>query len=321
MRRTQDWLCGLAVVCSVAVFALGCGGGQKPAGGGSKPKGSGSASGTSNEGASGTVDKSDASGTSSTSGTTNGTSGSGSTTASSGWGNFRGRFVFDGTAPEAAKLTVDKDTDTCGKHDIRDESVVVNTENGGLANVVVYLAVRSGDKPPAAHESYNAAAESKVVLDNLNCRFEPHVALVRTNQPLLVGNKDDVGHNTKVETFENPTINPITPAGGNFEHTYSRAERKPARVSCSIHSWMSAWVLVQDHPYSAVSDKDGNFEIKNLPVGNWTFIVWHEKAEYVNQVTIGGAKQDWGRGRVTVDVKADATTDLGEIKVAPSLFN
>ena len=49
------------------------------------------------------------------------------------------------------------------------------------------------------------------------------------------------------------------------------------RVKCNIHSWMHAFIGVLNHPYFAVSGKDGSFEIKNLPPGTYTIAVWQEK--------------------------------------------
>jgi hypothetical protein len=200
-----------------------------------------------------------------------------------------------------------------------DESVVVNKDNGGLADVVVSLYVGRGEDPPPVHASYEQIATSQVRLDNEHCRFEPRVALLRTTQTLVVGNKDPVGHNTKVDTMSNPPINPITPAGGTFEHKFSVAERAPARVSCSIHPWMSGWVVVSDNPYFAKSDESGHFEIKNVPAGKWTFQFWHGKAKYVSEVVRDGKTEEWKRGRLAVDIQPGAN-DLGEIRLKPELF-
>ena len=57
---------------------------------------------------------------------------------------------------------------------------------------------------------------------------------------------------------------------------------------CDVHSWMNAYVGVLDHPYFAVSDKDGKFDLKTLPPGTYTIEAWHEKlGTATQQVTIG----------------------------------
>ena len=58
---------------------------------------------------------------------------------------------------------------------------------------------------------------------------------------------------------------------------------KPVYVHCNIHGWMSAYAAALDHPYAAITGKDGSFEIKNVPVGAEVMIyAWHEKGEYLN---------------------------------------
>jgi hypothetical protein len=55
------------------------------------------------------------------------------------------------------------------------------------------------------------------------------------------------------------------------------------KVGCDIHPYMTAWWVVLDHPYVAVTDSEGKFEIKGLPAGKHEFIVWHERAGYINR--------------------------------------
>ena len=50
-----------------------------------------------------------------------------------------------------------------------------------------------------------------------------------------------------------------------------------------IHVWMGAYILIVDHPYAAVTGKDGRFEIRNLPVGNHEFRIWHEAVGYLEK--------------------------------------
>lgn len=235
------------------------------------------------------------------------------------WGTIKGRFVFDGAPPAAKAISVTKDAAFCGKHDLKDESLVVNEENKGIANVVLTLYLARGDKAPTPHPDYAKTATDEVHLDNQNCRFEPHVVLVRTSQTLVVGNKDAVGHNTKIDTLSNTPINPIIPANGELKHKFTDEERIPSLVSCSIHPWMNARVVVKESPYMAVTDADGNFEIKNLPVGDWTFLAWHEASGYVQEVKLGGKATKWARGRFEQSVK-EGDNDMGDILIAPAAF-
>ena len=65
------------------------------------------------------------------------------------------------------------------------------------------------------------------------------------------------------------------PAGGNKE-VKLKADKQPIAISCNIHPWMKGYMCVFDHPYFAVTDDDGNFEIKNVPAGKLQMVIWQE---------------------------------------------
>lgn len=236
-----------------------------------------------------------------------------------GYGHLRLRFVYDGDAPKAAAKKVTKDTEACGTKPLVDESLVVNGENGGLANVIVWLYLKRGATPPAAHPSYAETAEAGVRLDNEFCRFEPYVTLLRTSQTLIMGNKDTVGHNTNIMPIVNPGLNQTIAPGTDLPTTFSEAESLPSRVSCNIHPWMTAWMMISDHPYVAKSDENGNVELKNLPDGEWTFRAWHELPGYVSDLELGGEPTRWSKGRFEVTI-ASNIRDLGDVKLKPAIF-
>ena len=235
--------------------------------------------------------------------------------ASAEWGNLKGQFVFDGTPPKQPEITVTKDVEFCGKFDLLAENVVVDPDSKGIANVVVYLYPGRRQKVEV-HPSYEAAAKEPVAFDNIGCRFEPHIVTLMTGQTLKIGNKDAVGHNTKMDCLSNAPINPIIPANQTLEQTFSKEERLPVTVSCNIHPWMTARVVIKEHPYMAVSGADGTFEIKNLPAGEWTFQVWHEESGYVQDVKLGGKKTEWSKGRFDLEIES-GDNDLGVVGFAP----
>jgi len=235
------------------------------------------------------------------------------------WGDLKATFIYDGTAFKAKSLKITSDVEYCSKHAPKDESLVVNPDNHGIANVIAYLYLRRSAPKPPVHPSYRQTAEAKVLLDNKQCRFDPHVVLLRTTQTLVMHNSDDVSHNTKVDTFVNPAINFTIPVHRKMEHQFPRAERLPARVSCSIHPWMTGWVVIKDNPYMGSSDKDGQLLIKNIPIGTWTFQFWHERAGYVREVKQNGETKQWKRGRIEITIQP-GVNDLGEVRLAPSLF-
>jgi hypothetical protein len=130
-----------------------------------------------------------------------------------------------------------------------------------------------------------------------------------------------VGHNTNIAAITDGNLaqNIVVPSGGQVKMKFPVEERFPMHLACNIHPWMHGKVVVKEHPYVAVTDKDGKLTIKNIPVGTWTFQFWHERPGYVVDVTIGGKKTNWKRGRPELTIKA-GKNDLGVIKLAPSVF-
>ena len=231
------------------------------------------------------------------------------------WGTIKGRFLFGGSAPTPAELKADKDIEVCGKHKLVNEELAVGADKG-IANVVVFVR----DKSVKVHPDLAAGKNEKVVLDNKSCRFEPHVSIVQTGQTLVLKNSDTVGHNSNVATIKNPPSNSLIPAGQESTVTLASEEAIPAQVTCNIHPWMKAWLVVRPNPYAAVSKPDGSFEIKNLPAGEVELQLWHEKAGYVGEITVGGKAEKIAKGRKKVTVAA-GENNLGDMVLDASLFN
>ncbi|RLS74356.1 MAG: hypothetical protein DWI01_01595 [Planctomycetota bacterium] len=229
------------------------------------------------------------------------------------WGTLKGRFKFGGAVPTAAALKADKDVEVCGKEKLLNEELVVGAD-GGIANVVVFVR----DKDVKVHPDA-AAAKAPVLMDNKNCRFEPHVAFVQIGQPLTLKNSDSVGHNSNIATIKNPPSNSLIAAGAESNVTFKAEEAIPAQVTCNIHPWMKGWVLVRPNPYGAVSSADGSFEIKNLPAGDIELQLWHEKAGYIGEISVKGKSEKIAKGRKKIKVAA-GDNDLGEMVLDANLF-
>ena len=229
------------------------------------------------------------------------------------WGTLKGKIVYDGKAPAPAPIDSTKDQ-FCGMHKLVSENVVVG-KDGGLANVVIFVRTKGVD----IHPDYEKEAGNKVVLDNNKCQFVPHVVGLWNKQTLVLKNSDPTAHNSKVDAFANGAINPLIPAMGQVENKFGAPETTPAPVSCNIHPWMKAWIVVRPDPYFAITDENGEFEIKNLPAGKeLEFQVWQEEAGYLKNISFGKTKTDT-RGRFEMKLKA-GDNDLGQAKVDPKLL-
>jgi len=83
---------------------------------------------------------------------------------------------------------------------------------------------------------------------------------------------------------------------------------------------MKSWIVVRPNPYGAVSQADGSFEIKNVPAGGELELqLWHEKAGYIGEVTVGGKAEKISKGRKKVKVAA-GDNNLGEMVLDANLF-
>jgi hypothetical protein len=237
-------------------------------------------------------------------------------------GSLKAKFTYDGKAPKPAALKPTADPAFCGKKEhadkLVDESLVVGPK-GELANVIVFLSPAVGKKV-AIHPNYEAKKKEAVVIDNMGCRFEPHIALLWTEQPLRIGNKDAVGHNTKIDGIAGKSINPLIPPNGSLDETFPKAERLPLIVGCNIHPWMKARLLIQEHPYFAKSGADGTLEIKDIPPGEYDFRVYHEKVGNVAKAKIDGKEVKWTAGKFKAKIEDGKAFDLGEALLDPALF-
>lgn len=198
---------------------------------------------------------------------------------SAGWGTLKGRVVFSGEAPAPKVLIAKGDKDAkdaavCAKNEIDSERLVVNKANKGVRYALVYL-----PKPTAVNkEAESAAKTAEVVFDQKNCTFTPHVLATMKGTTVSVTSSDPVGHNTNGVGFNyNAKFNIPTPPGAPATPVVLKsAEPKPAEVNCDIHNWMKSYWFAAGNPYFAVTDADGNFEIKNVPAGDQKVVVWCE---------------------------------------------
>jgi plastocyanin len=226
------------------------------------------------------------------------------------WGDLEVDIVLKGSYTPA-KIVPDKDTAFCGKHKLVQEQLTVDPKTGAIANLVIYL--QTGSQKVEVHPDYAKTAKEPIKIDNKGCRFEPHIVAVRTGQPLVIGNPDPIGHNTKAEFFDNPSFNELIPAGGKIEKTFGKPEAGAVKFECSIHGWMNAYLFVKDDPYVGVSDAKGHVSIKNLPVGERTFGVWNYAN--VTKATINGKAETLARGKWKVAIKPGANKYKLEIDI------
>jgi hypothetical protein len=217
-------------------------------------------------------------------------------------GTLKGKVTLAGTPPSAKPLNIppdNKDRDHClkGSKDETTEQLWRVSDNGGVANVVVWVRAPKGHYFNLSEEQRKPATEL-VKIEQPHCAFIPHVAVLfpdyydpkskkeqATGQKFEVTNSAPITHNTNwtpVNTVVNKPDNVILPPNGGKKDidlkSGSRAgQEEHLTLKCNIHTWMSAHVWAFDHPFAAVTDKDGSYEIKNVPADTDLEVVyWHE---------------------------------------------
>ena len=193
-----------------------------------------------------------------------------------------GVVKFQGVAPKPTKIDMSADP-KCLKSGPASTQDIVTDANGGLENVVVYvadgLAGRTFDSP-----------QQPAVFTQKGCTYAPHVFAMRAGQKLDVVNSDSTTHNIHPQPENNREWNKSQPPGVAIEETFAR-EEIAIPVKCNVHPWMKGYIAVFKHPYFAVSSKNGSFDLKDLPPGTYTIKAWHEKlGTMTQQVTVAAGE-------------------------------
>lgn len=202
------------------------------------------------------------------------------TAKADGPGSVTGKVSFDGEPPVRTPVRMAADPNCKPGPESLSEATIVAADKG-LKNVFVYV------KDGLGNAVYETPA-SPVVLDQVGCRYEPHVFGVFVNQPIDIKNSDMTLHNVHAVPKSNEEFNFGQP--NEQAPTVTKMFTKPeigVSFQCDVHGWMRSYANVVTHPFFAVTKDDGTFEIKGLPAGTYTIEAWHERlGTQTQQVTI-----------------------------------
>ncbi len=126
----------------------------------------------------------------------------------------------------------------------------------------------------APRSAFDDREPGRAVMDQRNETFVPRLLAVTTGTAVDFPNSDLTYHNvfslSRARRFDL----------GRYAAGKSKSVRfdRPGivRVFCDIHSHMSAFVVVFNHPYFRVTDVDGRYRIDNVPAGTYTIVGWYE---------------------------------------------
>jgi hypothetical protein len=183
------------------------------------------------------------------------------------WGTVKGQVTWGGKMPAPGS-----------------ENVVVNVKNKGLKNAYVWLTDPDDEKKaPPINPALKAGKDVQLTVQQVGPvrRFEPHVLAIQAGQAVRVKNDTAVPDNVGILGGDGTDIAcPFAP--GKEASINLAASRRPYLVESAIFPAMRGYVRVFDHPYFALTDAEGKFEIKGAPAGKYNIIIWHEETGWVN---------------------------------------
>ncbi len=198
--------------------------------------------------------------------------------------SLKGTVKFEGTAPKPTRIDMSQDPLCAKAHSTpaTTEEVVVGP-NSGLENVVVYVS-------DGLTTHTFQAPQQPVTFEQKGCQYKPHVLAMQASQKLEIVNSDETTHNIHPNPSNNREWNMTQPHGAPLEQTFAR-EEIAVPIKCNVHPWMKGYIAVFKHPYFSVTDKDGGFDIKDLPPGTYTITAWQEKlGTQTQKVTIAAGE-------------------------------
>ncbi|MCU0702702.1 MAG: sigma-70 family RNA polymerase sigma factor [Fimbriiglobus sp.] len=199
------------------------------------------------------------------------------------WVTVRGRVTWAGNIPnpEVLNVTGADQPACCANGPLTSNQLLIHPASRGVKNVVVWLRPDADDRttswPKAkVHPDLRNAVPRQHILDQPQCQFEPRVIAAREGDSLLVGNSSAIRHNVTFSDRWAVEFDRTLSASEWRESGPLSADRIPAVIRCGIHPWMLAHLRVFDHPYFAVTDTEGHWEIKLAPAGRCRVVYWHE---------------------------------------------
>ncbi len=183
-------------------------------------------------------------------------------------GTIKGTVKWQGAVPRLVPSEVNRDPQVCDPlgQKRRDLERLLVAPNGGVANTIVFL------KNISRGKAMDLPA-SRRFLDQKTCRYEPHVLLVPVQASLTVRDSDPVLHTVQMSGSADYNL-PFVLEGQQIARPMTREGTVSMR--CNVHVWMNSEMIVAKHPYYAVTDEDGNFQLTQVPPGNYEIVAWHE---------------------------------------------
>ena len=244
------------------------------------------------------------------------------------WGSIKGRLIFDGDKLPK-RNEVDLDQHNLSPKDLEwfrslgpilHEDWVVDKKDKAVQWVYVWLIPenvlvdgkrnRDAKKTLEIHQDLKAIPNDKKIVhvDQNPQGYVPHAVAIREGMNLNMRNIGPVPHVFKFTGFANEDFTKAMPPKKEILIEGLKTERGANQISCPPHPWEKMWLRIFNHPYYAVTDKHGRFEIKNAPAGKCRIVVWQETLGFKGE----GRLKKYGQ---VIEIEGGAMKDLGDIKI------
>ncbi len=209
------------------------------------------------------------------------------------------RKAFDLTLPKGGDIDYIR---TGGS--VFDDTFVIDADTRGLKDVMVWLRPDDDDLkakfPPA--KVHPDLAKVKAVTHTVTsefCRFDKRVLLMRGGDTMKFVNAGKVGIAPKIDMTdfhhillmsegETKEVTEVPAGVGNFHDAIHQGWKNDDLAG--FPPW--GRIRVFDHPYFALTNEQGEFEIRQVPKGKWRIVYLHPTGSHKGKVGWPGIKLD-----------------------------
>ena len=190
-------------------------------------------------------------------------------------GSIRGRVRLQGAPPKPASDTITQDQKVCGSS-VSLPRIALGNDNAVEGAFVILEGVPNTGRAPLR------PATQSILIDQKDCVYVPNAMIVPLGSKVEISNSDPILHNVngaQAKDGEMQKIFNYAQARQGQRETLDMSMTKPGMIflSCDAgHPWMNAYVYVATDPYVALTDKNGEFVIRDVPPGTYTLKMWHE---------------------------------------------
>lgn len=157
------------------------------------------------------------------------------------------------------------------------------------------LAVKDAVITLTGNKNHALVPTEKLIIDQINKTYVPHVKTVVVGSKIFFPNKDDIRHHvysfSEAKKFELPLYEgtPADPVTFN--------QKGLVTLGCNIHDWMRGYIYIIDTPFFSQTNNQGSAVIKNIPKGIYKINVWQPRILNKQPLQAGTIKFDQGNNK------------------------